>query len=128
MEPEDVPLHSERRPEERKDKDNGGGESAGSGESVSFFHGNHCPGERGTGDPNGNYDNRSWTCEGAEAVEELKTLAEFRERQVNRAEEQIELLGKEKRALTHQVALMRMELLAMKATEEESQKTLRNLC
>jgi len=89
--------------------------------SHSLFHRTHCPAVNG--DTNGNYET-TWSSEGVEALEELKTLAEFRERQVQRVEDQLQTISKEKRALAHKLALLKTEVLEMKSTEDELRRTI----
>jgi septal ring factor EnvC (AmiA/AmiB activator) len=92
-------------------------------ETVSVLHKDHCPltGD-GDGDNHWNGSGGGDKNQNQNQLEQLKTLCEFRERQVIRAEETIGGLSKDKRALNHQIGLMRTEMIQMKANEEELQK------
>ena len=98
-----------------------------SNETVSLIHKTHCPqltNGGGGGDTNGNDDN--WTSTPVNKMEQLQTLNSYRERQIARSEETIASLTKDKRALNHQIGLMRTEMIEMQSSYTDVEKAMSN--
>jgi len=101
-------------------REKGGEEMEAKNDTVSMLHQTRCP---QTGDNHwlGSGDEQ----EQEQTWEQLKKICEYRERQVIRAEENIQELSKDKRALHHQIGVMRTEMIHVKSAEEETKKLLR---
>jgi len=89
------------------------------GHPVSFMHKQHCPQTEKNGGLGDNI-----LLESQSTIEQVKALCEFRERQVQRGEETISALQKDKRALNHHIGLMKSELFQLKTNSEELEKLL----
>jgi hypothetical protein len=84
--------------------------------TISLLHKDHCPQNDKDGLGSGIWlsaENNS---------EQLKTLLEFRERQIQRSEETIATLTKDKRALNHQIGLMKTEMVRMASQQQETER------
>jgi len=84
--------------------------------TISLLHKDHCPQNEKDG-----LGSNIWRS-AENNTEQLKTLLEFRERQIQRAEDTIATLTKDKRALNHQIGLMKTEMVRNASRQEEIEK------
>lgn len=85
--------------------------------TISLLHQQHCPRNE-----NGSHLNSDMWLAAENKDEQIKTLLEVRERQINRSEEEVAKLQKDKRSLNHQIGLMKTEMVQMKSQHDEADK------
>lgn len=90
--------------------------------TISLLHQQHCP----RYDNNGSGVDKDMWVAATSKDEQTKMMLELRERQIQRAEEEIQKLQKDKRSLNHQIGLMKTEMVHMKSQMEDGEKVSSN--